>query len=162
MADRLVVGIYPASEPQTLQQAVSAQPGLDVNRMRVLTNDERTKDHEESGLHFVHVIREEDAMNRDPRYTHDTGEITDFGGTDVPGINWGANLSSFYSGEGTNLLIELGIPDDEAENFSDAIEEDRYVVLYNAGDDTAKAEAALKAAGLKNVHTFEQDSSSRG
>ena len=155
MADRLVVGIFPTCDPQALQEAVSAQPTIDVNKMRVITNDERTKDHEESGLHFVHVIEEESALDRDPRYTHDTGIMSDFGGTDVPGINWGANLSSFYSGEGTNLLIELGIPDDEAENFSDAIEEDRCVVIYNSGNDNPEiVESALKAAGLKNVHTF--------
>ena len=155
MADTLVVGIFPTCDPQALQQAISGQPNIDVNRMRVLTNDERTKDHEESGLHFVHVIQEESAYDRDPRLTHDTGIISDFGGTDVPGINWGANLSSFYSGEGEDLLVELGIPDDEAENFNDAIEEDRCVVIYNAGDSSPDTvETALKAAGLKNVHTF--------
>ena len=154
MADRLVVGIFPNNDPQALQQAISAQPTLDVNRMRVITNDDRTEDHEESGLHFVNVVKESSAYERDERLTHDTGDITDFGGTDVPGINWGANLSSFYRGEGNNLLIELGIPDDEAENFNDAIEEGRGVVVYNAGDNTAGAEAALKAAGFRSVHTF--------
>ena len=155
MADRLVVGIFPGNDPQALQQAISTQPTIDKTRVRVITGDERTKDHEESGLHFTHVVEEEAAYERDPRLTHDTGIISDFGGTDVPGINWGANLASFYSGEGTNLLIELGIPDDEAENFNDAIEDDRSIVLYyHTGDNTAGAEAALKAAGLRSVHTF--------
>ena len=153
MADRLVVGIFPTCDPAALQQAVSAQSTLDPSRLRVLTNDDRTKSHEDSGLHFVHVIQEERELERDGRLTHDTGIISDFGGPGVPGINWGAPLSTFFTGESEHLMATLGIPDDEAENFSDAIEAGRCVVVYNAGEDTDSAVAALRGAGVSNVHT---------
>ena len=154
MADRLVVGIFPTCDPSALQQALSGQNAIDVNRMRVLTNDERTKDHADSGLHFVHVIEEESEYDRDARLTHDTGIISDFGGTDVPGVNWDTPLSAFYSGQTENLMTSMGIPDDEADNYSDAMDAGRCVVVYNAGNDPDSAIAALKTAGLSNVHVI--------
>ena len=153
MADRLVVGIFPTCDPAALRQALSADSTIDLNRLRVLTNDDRTQDHQSSGLHFVHVIQEEAQYGRDERLTHDTGIITDFGGTDVPGINWNNPISSVFSGESENLMVSLGIPDDEAENYSEALDEGRCVAVYNAGADTETALAALHKAGLTNVHT---------
>ncbi len=152
MADRLVVGIFPTCDPSALQQALSAQSTIDPTRLRILTNDDRTKNHEDSGLHFVHVIQEERELERDERLTHDTGIISDFGGTDVPGINWSVPLSTFFTGESEHLMSTLGIPDDEAENFSDAIDAGRCVVVYNAGEDTDSAIVALRGAGVSNVH----------
>ena len=54
-----------------------------------------------------------------------------------------------------HYLDGFPVPDDEVENFDDAIADGRAVVLYpNAGADEQKIAAAFKAAGLRNVRSY--------
>ena len=49
----------------------------------------------------------------------------------------------------------MSIPDDEVENFNDAIEDGRAVIVYpDAGTDADKVAAAFRAAGLRNVRSY--------
>ena len=49
----------------------------------------------------------------------------------------------------------FAIPDDEADNFADSVEEGRAVVIYaDAGSDAQTIAAGFKAAGLRNVRVY--------
>jgi hypothetical protein len=48
----------------------------------------------------------------------------------------------------------LPIPDDEADNYNDAIDNGRTVIAYPVDGNTATIEAAFRAAGLAHVKTF--------
>jgi hypothetical protein len=82
------------------------------------------------------------------------------GGTGVPGVTSqdrpGLTVSSFAETEAMpDYLSGVAIPDDEVDNYNEAIEEGRAVAVYQATDgDAGTAEAAFKAAGLKNVRSF--------
>jgi hypothetical protein len=88
------------------------------------------------------------------------GIMGDAGGTGVPGLTSsdrpGLTVSSFAETEAMpDYLGSVAIPDDEVDNYNEAIEEGRAVVVYQpAGGDAGAAEAAFKAAGLKNVRAF--------
>ena len=92
--------------------------------------------------------------------TKNMGIMGDGGGTGVPGLTSqdrpGVTVSSFAETEAApDYLSGVAIGDDEVDNFNEAIEEGRAVAVYQADDgDTAAAEAAFKAAGLKNVRAF--------
>jgi hypothetical protein len=83
------------------------------------------------------------------------GVLDDASGTGVP-MGRNAPLTSFSSREATkNYLSDLPVPQDEAENFNEAIAAGRAVVAYpDAGSDADKVAAAFRAAGLLNVRTY--------
>jgi hypothetical protein len=90
-----------------------------------------------------------------------SGIIEGGGGTGVPGITsgnptaggWG---TAFFRNETlSDRLGDLEIPDDEVENYVDALESGRSVVAYFAKPDTIdKVTEIFHANGLAKVKTF--------
>jgi len=158
VAEGLVVGIFPASDPDVLESALSAQQ-VDLSKCKVVTANPPDEDAESLQLEFVDVIAEVDMNTRDEDLTQGSG-VFDETGTSVPGLSSGgsrASLGSFSHHEAAcrRYLAGFAVPDDEIENFGDAASEGRFVVLYpEAGPQAQAVAAAFKAAGLRNVRVF--------
>jgi hypothetical protein len=160
MAERLVVGIYPDSDPKALETALSAQQ-IDLSKVKVVSSS--AGDTEGSALDFLNAVDElETEENAYPDASDDmtrgSGIMGDSGGTSVPGIGGRqATLGSFTShgGGARRYLVGFAIPSDEVENFDQAVAEGRAVVVYpDSGSDTPSVVAAFRAAGLRNVRSY--------
>jgi len=159
MANQLVVGIFPSSDVAVLDTALANLSGIDRARLNVFTADPKTAAHDDSPLAFTHV---QSSVSADvsPDVTHGTGSITDFGGTDVPGLTDATDqsLTDFEEPESVpNYLGSLPIPDDEVDNYNEAIAEGRTVVTYSTSSDAEgdQARQTLRAAGLRNTQVFQ-------
>jgi hypothetical protein len=84
-------------------------------------------------------------------------------GTGVPGISGGHSeyeiphgSSYFRSEELWDRLDDFEIPDDEIENYLEALSAGRSVVAYFAGkqDNVPKLETLFRSSGLSKVKTF--------
>jgi hypothetical protein len=80
-------------------------------------------------------------------------------GTGVPGLTSGntrGTARTFFRDESLNdRLSDFEIPDDEIDNYLEALGAGRTVVGYFAKDDTIdRVEAAFRAAGLAKVKRF--------
>jgi hypothetical protein len=158
MASQLLVGIFPSSDVTSLETTLGTVPGLDRSRVSVLTASAKTQAHEDSFLNFMHVAEEVDS-EPSPDITHGTGLLTDFGGTDVPGLTDRSepSLTDFEEPEVVpHYLGSLPIPSDEAENFDEAIADGRAVVVYPVSSEAegTQLQQALRTAGLRNVRAF--------
>jgi hypothetical protein len=150
----LVVGIFPGSDPQALQQALASQAGIDPSKIRVVTSAAPSQAHEDAPFDFIHVAEAQLDNSLSDDMTRGTGIMSDGGGTGVPGMNTTNSLSSFVTAGGSNYLSGLGIPDDEADNFNDAISEGRSVVVYDVNGNASQIASALSSAGLRNVRSY--------
>lgn len=151
MAAGLVVGIFPEAKASSLEPALAAQ-NVDARKVRVFSID---GDDGESELQFVDVVREADEQYGD--MTRNTGVLPDSSGTSVPGIQGSeVPLASFVTPDSSKHYLDgYGIPDDEVDNFDDAIREGRAVVVYSGDPSEAPAiEAAFKTAGLLHVRSY--------
>uniref|UniRef100_E6QHI3 Uncharacterized protein n=1 Tax=mine drainage metagenome TaxID=410659 RepID=E6QHI3_9ZZZZ len=156
VGQRLVVGIYPESDPKKIEEALTGQTGIDIGRLRVVTRDAQSAAHDESTISFVHVREAQNSNDFSDDMTHGQGMMTDSGGTGVPGGNSrGPSLGSLSNrGSAINYLAGVKIPGDQIDNFNDAIGAGRVVFLYDANEDDAAAVAGFNAAGLRNVKAF--------
>ena len=154
----LIVGIFPGSDAQALESALTAQ-NVDLSKIKVVSMTPPNPDDEDCQLEFVDVIEDMELNSLSDEMTHGTGIIPDSGGTGVPGVTSvnapEPTLDSFTHHEGATRAYLKGyaIPDDEVDNFGDAVAEGRSVVLYVDGGSDAVA-AAFKAAGLRNVRAY--------
>jgi hypothetical protein len=155
----LVAGISPDHDTQAIEAALLAH-GVDVTKVKIFTKSAPTKEHDESGLHFVYVLEDMENNSLSDDMTKNMGTMGDAGGTGVPGLTSSDHpdptIGSFVEPEAApDYLSGVPIPDDEVDNFNEAIEEGRAVAAYDTvAGDAAVAETAFKAAGLKNVRTF--------
>ncbi len=157
MATGLVIGIYPEVNAQAIESALSAQQ-VDLSKIKVLASDGSANENDRSPLKFIDVMIdvEDDTLADD--MTRNTGVLPDSGGTSVPGLggpdSW-RDVFVHHGGTTKHYLGAFAVPEDEVDNFDDAIAEDRAVVLYpDAGADAPKIAAAFKAAGLQNVRSY--------
>jgi hypothetical protein len=153
----LVIGIYPVRDGEAIENALTAQQ-LDVSRVKVLAVDGSDHTEEPSSLHFIDVVTEVDDDGYADEMTRGTGVLPDGGGMAVPGIGgpdqW-SDIFVHHGGTTEHYLSVFPIPDDEVDNFDDALAEGRVVVLYpDPGADAPKVAAAFKAAGLQNVRSY--------
>jgi hypothetical protein len=159
VAQGLVVGIFPGSDPKSIESTLSAQK-LDLSRVKVVCGDPSAADYEPSQLEFVDVIEDMESNSLADDMTHGLGVLDDSVGTGVPGITSGGqepNLESFthYDDPTRRYFAAFAIPSDEVDNFGDAVAEGRAVVLYpDAGTDAPAVAAAFRAAGLRNVRAY--------
>jgi hypothetical protein len=152
----LVIGIFSDSNAKALEDALSAQQ-IDLSKVKVFADD--GDDSESSTLDFIEVFTETESITGlSDDMTRGTGVLADSGGTAVPGLTGSqSRFRAFFpeEGESKHYLDGFPVPDDEVENFDDAIAEGRAVVLYpDAGADEQKIAAAFKAAGLQNVRSY--------
>lgn len=153
MAEGLVVGIFLNSDSKALESALAAQQ-IDLSKVKVVGG--RAEDPDESQLEFVDVIEDMESNSLSDEMTEQTG-VWDETGTAVPGLGGRqATLDSFNRPEPSKrYFAAFAIPDDEVDNFSDAVADGRSVVLYpDAGSNAQKIAAAFKAAGLRNVRAY--------
>lgn len=156
MAVGLVIGIFSDSDAKALEDALSAQQ-IDLSKVKVFAGD--GDDSESSTLDFIEVFSETESITGlSDDMTRGTGVLADSGGTAVPGLTGpDARFKAFFREEGVSkhYLDGFPVPDDEVENFDDAIADGRAVVLYpDAGADEQKVAAAFRAAGLQNVRSY--------
>lgn len=157
MAEHLVTGIAQSSDPAHLEDALCKEH-MDCDKMAVITKDEPTDLHHESVLTFMHVGQEHATTDVDHEVIAG-GEaiLTNIMGPQVPNISADTRYVGFFAEPHIiDHLADYAIPEDQVQNYNDAIEAGRSVVVYKA--DRAEApqvEQTFKDAGLKNVKTFE-------
>lgn len=153
MAAGLVIGIFSSTDAKAIEDALAAQQ-IDVSKVKVFGSD--GDDTKSSSMRFIHV--DIDAETISPDMTEGTGVIQDFG-TAVPGLSdQGQRPGPIFERDGDenkHYLAGYPVPDDEVDNFDDAIVDGRAVVLYpDAGADAPKIAGAFAAAGLHNVRSY--------
>jgi hypothetical protein len=138
-----VTGIAPTQNVNELETLLSGMSGLDRSKFVVITKASREEDdYDDSFINFTHVGGDDHQLEGD-------------GSSHVPGIN-PSTPGLGYLGH-RNVVQHVGtlpIPDDEADNYNDAIDDGRSVVAYPAEGDAATIDAAFKTAGLKHVKIF--------
>jgi hypothetical protein len=156
MAERLVTGIAQSSDPVHLENALNKEP-VDSDRLTVITKDEPTEEHVDSILNFMHVGQEH--ATSDVQHEVIVGNesiLTNFGDPQVPNISSDNRYIGFFAEPHIiDHLANYAIPEDQVQNYNDAIEAGRSVVVYKAEPGEAPTvEQTFKDAGLKNVKTF--------
>jgi len=158
MAEHLVTGIAQSSHPEHLEDALCAKETVNCDKIAVITKDAPTDMHHESVLTFMHVGQGHPTSD----VQHEVivgGEsiLTNFGDPQVPNISSDNRYVGFFAEPHIiDHLANYAIPQDQVQNYNDAIEAGRSVVVYKADPDEAPAvEQTFKDAGLKNVKTFQ-------
>ena len=155
MPDCYVTGIAPTEDIAALESMLGSVPGVDKSKLNVITKADRSYEHDSSFLNFIHAGAQE--------IDSDTvgaigGEsiMTGSGGTGVPGLSTSnAPFKYFSHPKVAQHVGNLPIPEDEADNYNDAIEDGRCVVAYAcAPSDTTSLETAFRSAGVQHVKTF--------
>jgi hypothetical protein len=153
VAAGLVVGIFPEADAKALEGALAGQQ-IDLSKVKVVGG--RAEEPDESQLEFVDVIKDMQSNSLSDDMTQGSG-VFDETGTSVPGLGGpDPTLEAFEEPEPSRRYFSsFAIPDDEVDNFSDAVADGRSVVLYpDPGSDAQKIAAAFKAAGLRNVRAY--------
>jgi hypothetical protein len=153
----LVIGIFPQCDPEAIKAALAAAQ-VDPAKIKVirLAAAVDLPSVDDSELDFVDVAASMDSNSLSDDMTKGMGIMGDSGGTGVP-MGRSASLGSFTSRGATarTYLTGLAIPDDEVDNFNDAIEAGRCVVAYpDAGADAQRIGAGFKVAGMRNVRIY--------
>jgi hypothetical protein len=156
MAEHLVTGIAQTSNPEHLEDALCKEP-VDCDKLAVITKEPPSDVHHDSVLTFMHVGQ--DHPTSDVQHEVITGGeaiLTNWGDPQVPNISSDNRYIGFFAEPHIiNHLAEYAIPEDQVQNYNDAIEAGRSVVLYKANPTEAPSvEQTFKDAGLKNVKTF--------
>ncbi|MGC1382101.1 MAG: hypothetical protein WA814_13890 [Candidatus Baltobacteraceae bacterium] len=159
MAQSLVVGIFPDSNPKALESALSAQQ-IDLSKVKVVSGSVDDDAAEASPLEFIDVMEDMEDNSFSDDMTKGMGILGDAGGTGVPGIGDGGRQTTLDSlsspGSGAqHYLAGFAIPSDEVDNFDEAVADGRAVVLYpDPGANCESIATAFKAAGLRNVRVY--------
>lgn len=158
MAEHLVTGIAQTSNPEHLEDALCSQDAVNCDKIAVITKDQPTDQHHESVLTYLHVGSEH--ATTDVSHEVITGGeaiLTNFGDPQVPNISADTRYVGFFAEPHIiNHLADYAIPEDQVQNYNDAIEAGRSVVIYKAApSESADVAQTFKDAGLKNVKTFE-------
>lgn len=141
-----VTGIAQTQDVDELEKLLGGIAGVDHDKFVVITKCERTDEHDDSFLEFAHAAEVEGTNNL----------ILDGGGTGVPDINRPGTIQLGYLGH-PHVVQHCGnlpIPEDEADNYNDAIDNGRSVVAYPVDGDPAAVQTAFHNAGLAHVKTF--------
>jgi hypothetical protein len=137
-----VTGIAQTQNVNDLEKLLGGIEGLDTTKFVVITSADRTDEHDDSFIEFVHAAGDDHI-------------ILDSGGTQMPGLEIATDKLGYL---GHPHVIQhvgsLPIPDDEADNYNDAIDDGRSVVAYVADGNAPRLEAEFRKAGLAHVKTF--------
>ncbi len=153
MTERLVVGIFQQTDGKAIEAALAAQ-NVDLSKVKVVSTNAPSG--EPSKLTFIDVASEMESNSLSDDMTQRTGVLSD-PGMAVPGINAPPTMLGAFdtsAEEAPHYLDGYDVPDDEVDNFDEAIAEGRAVVLYPDPGDAASVAAAFKAAGLRNVRAY--------
>jgi hypothetical protein len=142
-----VTGIAQTQDVDEIEKLLGSMTGLDHSKFVVITKCERTDEHDDSFITFVHAVADTEGSNH---------LIYDGGGTEVPQINLPGTIQLGYLGH-PHVIQHCGnlpIPEDEADNYNDAIDNGRTVVAYPVDGDAASVQTTMHNAGLAHVKTF--------
>lgn len=149
-----VTGIAPTQDVSKLESMLGGIAGIDREKFIAITNEEPTEEHEESFIDFIHVNqfdeRYEGSLPADSHiYEGDDS-------SNVPGITRSEpSMHGFLSHPHfVRHVGNLPIPEDEVDNYNDAIDDGRAVIAYPADGNGTQIEAAFRTAGLAHVKTF--------
>lgn len=147
----VVVGIFADNDAvEKLTDAMKTQ-GLDLERLRIISNETPSDDLISSGVQFF-------AGDAEPE-TLATGEgiITGMGGMGVPGLTTYSSPRydvGSHAPSTDELLSELNIPQRRVPDFEKALESGRSIVGYNAGNDVDRVKSLFSSAGATPVEVF--------
>jgi hypothetical protein len=161
VADHLVTGIAQSSDPEHLESALCGKETVDCEKLAVITKDAPTDEHEDSILNFMHVGQTQHTTT-DASHDVISGSasiMTNFGDPAVPNMSSDSRYVGFFAEP--HIIDHLAdwpeIPQDQVQNYNDAIEMGRSVVVYKAAPgEAADVAQTFKDAGLSNVKTFEK------
>jgi len=157
MAEKLVAGIEQSSNPGQLEDALCSTTNVNCDKLAVITKDAPSTDHEESIVTFMHVGQGHTTTDTaHDVITGSTGILTSMD-PNVPNISSDNRYIGFFAEPHIiDHLADWPIPEDQVQNYNDAIEAGRSVVTYKAsGDEAPGVEQTFRDAGLRNVKTFE-------
>ncbi len=151
-----VTGIAPTQNIAELESMLGAISGIDTSKLTVITKADRSYEHDSSFLNFFHAGGPTIDGDASGQMIDGTAIMTGGGGTGVPGIGSStASLSNLAKPKAAQHVGNLPIPEDEADNYNDAIEDGRCVVAYECdGTQAAAIEEAFRGAGLRKVKSF--------
>jgi hypothetical protein len=141
-----VTGIAQTQDVNDLEKLLGGIAGLDRSKFVVITKCDRTDEHDDSFIAFIHAVADTEGQN---------SLILGGGGTGVPDMET-STLTLGYLGH-PHVIQHVGnlpIPEDEADNYNDAIDNGRTVVAYPVDGDAAAVQTAMRNAGLAHVKTF--------
>jgi hypothetical protein len=145
----VVTGISQNTNTQPIEQALRAAT-LSVDPLCVFTSGDAPDDRADSGIRFVYT-----GSDSPKTVVGRTGELSSFGGTEVPGLGASESHEYFTQESVTDELSEVGIPDSALDNYVDAIEAGKSIVTYQAlAPDQGRVEQIFRDAGLANVRTY--------
>ena len=77
-------------------------------------------------------------------------------GRGIPGVTSGPRIDGSTGGDSMwSALSDLAIPDDEIENYAEALEAGRSIVIYHGtASNAALAESVFRDGGLSKIKTF--------
>ena len=150
-----VTGIVSTNDISELETILGGVPNVDRSKLSVITKAEQTDEHDASFLNFIHAGGPEIESRGMGSIGGDT-IMTGGGGTNVPGINRDPQAMGLLgSPRVVSAIGTLPIPDDEAENYNDALHDGRTVIAYECTDAEAAAiEGAMREAGVRRVKTY--------
>ena len=157
MAEHLVTGIAQTSDPGHLEDALCKEH-MDCDKMAVITKDQPTDQHHESVLTYMHVGQNHATTDADHEViTGGEAILTNLSDPQVPNISADTRYVGFFAEpQIINHMADYAIPEDQVQNYNDAIEAGRSVVVYKAEPaESPGVEQTFKDAGLKNVKTFQ-------
>lgn len=152
-----VTGILPTQDVTQLESQLGGISGIDRTRLSVITTAAQTDEHDRSFLNFIHSEGGDIDGGSPGTLASSSPILTTMGGTGVPGINETA-FGEVEDAGTFGALQRLGLrafPEDEAENFADALDAGRTVATYTCAPEEAPGiESAFRSAGALNVRTF--------
>ena len=146
----VVVGIFTDQDAlKKLAEAMRVQ-GLDLLRLRIISNDTPSDDLASSGVQFFSGDAEPEAIG------DGEGIITGFGGTGVPGLTTSTPRYDIgmRAPSTDELLSELDIPERRMPDFEKALENGRSIAGYNAGNNVDSVKSLFANAGASPVEVF--------
>ena len=158
MAEHLVTGISQTSDPSHLEETLCNTEAVNCDKIAVITKDNPTDEHHESVLTFMHVGQGHSTSDLSHEVILGGDSIlTNISGPQVPNISADTRYVGFFAEPHIiDHLADYAIPEDQVQNYNDAIEAGRSVVIYKADKaEASEVEQTFKDAGLKNVKTFQ-------
>lgn len=159
MAERLVTGIADTSNPEQLEERLGGVSDVvPTDKLAVITKEKRTASHDESPIRFIHTAGAEHTTTDAPHsvIAGNEGILTTTDGTQVPNMSADSRYFGFFEEPHiVDFLEDFDIPEDEKQNYNEAIAAGRSVVVYKAaGEETTPVEESFRSAGLRNVRTY--------
>ena len=141
----IVTGISQDGNTAALEAALKAA-GLKLDAFEVLASDE-SEAHLDGGIAGSGILTGGGL---------DTGTgVPGLTGSGIPGITSAPRLGDLGGDSLWDKLADLAIPDDEVENYAEALEAGRSLVAFHGDSkNVAKVEALFAGAGLTKIKTF--------